>query len=80
MVLSTRVSLDKKGTRSLKTTIPEGVVEFLELSEKAELEWKMQVHNHERSVTIKKTDNEFFRKVRFNANNYLPATSNVPTC
>ena len=36
MVLLTRISSAKKGTKSLKTTIPEGVVEFLELSDKAE--------------------------------------------
>lgn len=31
MTLLTRISSAKKGTKSLKTTIPEGVVEFLEL-------------------------------------------------
>lgn len=54
MTLLTRISSAKKGTKSLKTTIPEGVVEFLELSDQAELEWKMEVANNDRSVTIKK--------------------------
>jgi hypothetical protein len=51
----TRVSLAKKGTKSLKTTVPEGIAEFLELTDKDEIEWKMQVHNQERLVMVKKT-------------------------
>ena len=46
MALLTCISSAKKGTKSLKTTIPEGVVEFLELSDQAELEWKMEVANN----------------------------------
>jgi hypothetical protein len=53
-MLLTRISSAKKGTKSLKTTIPESIAEFLELSDKDELEWKMQVDNNERSATIKK--------------------------
>jgi uncharacterized membrane protein YkoI len=50
----TRVSLAKKGTKSLKTTVLEGIAEFLELTDKDEIEWKMQVHDHERLALIKK--------------------------
>jgi hypothetical protein len=71
VTLFTRISSAKKGTKSLKTTIPEGIVEFLELSDKAELEWKMQVHIYERSVTIKKkTVNRVVHEDRLNANNF----------
>jgi hypothetical protein len=63
MGLLTRVSSAKKGTKSLKTTIPEGVAEFLELSNKDGLEWIMQVENNMRSATIrKKAINAVIRK------------------
>ena len=39
MVLITRVASAKAGTKSLKSTIPEGIVEFLQLKDKDELEW-----------------------------------------
>lgn len=54
VALMTRVGLAKKGTRSMKTTIPEGIVEFLELSDKDELEWKMQVADAGRMVLLQK--------------------------
>lgn len=54
MGLLTRVGSAKKGTKSMKTTIPEGIVEFLELSDKDELEWKMHVGNGDRSVVLQK--------------------------
>jgi hypothetical protein len=50
----TRVGLAKKGTKSMKTTIPEGIVEFLELSDKDELEWKMEFENQQRIVLLQK--------------------------
>ena len=46
MAVITRVSRAKKGTKSLKTTIPESISEFMEISEKDELEWKMHVQNN----------------------------------
>ena len=54
----------------MKTTIPEGIVEFLELSDKTELEWKMQVNIYERSATIKKTVNRAVHEDRLNVNNF----------
>lgn len=54
MTLTTHISSAKRGTKSLKTTIPEGVVEFLGLTEKGELEWKMIVHDYGRSVSVRK--------------------------
>ena len=52
--LITRVSLAKKGTNSMKTTIPEGIVEFLQLSDKDELEWRMEIQDQRRVATLKK--------------------------
>lgn len=55
MGLITRVASAKKGTRSLKTTVPEGIAEFLELSDKDALEWKMDVtSNQVRVATVQK--------------------------
>lgn len=58
VALMTRVGLAKKGTKSMKTTIPEGIVEFLELSDKDELEWKMHVEDAGRMVFLKKKTDE----------------------
>jgi hypothetical protein len=54
MTVMTRVSRAKKGTKSLKTTIPESISEFMEISDKDELEWKMHVHNNRRMVIVQK--------------------------
>jgi hypothetical protein len=54
MAIITRVSRAKKGTKSLKTTIPEGITEFMEISDKDELEWKMHVQNNIRLAIVQK--------------------------
>jgi bifunctional DNA-binding transcriptional regulator/antitoxin component of YhaV-PrlF toxin-antitoxin module len=54
LALLTRITSAKKGTKSLKTTIPEGIAEFLELSDKDQLEWKMQFQDEQRIVLVKK--------------------------
>jgi len=54
LALLTRIASAKKGTKSLKTTIPEGIAEFLELSDKDQLEWKMQFQDEQRIVLVKK--------------------------
>ncbi len=38
----------------MKTTIPEGIVEFLQLSDKDELEWRMEIQDQRRVATLKK--------------------------
>ena len=63
MGLITRVASAKKGTRSLKTTVPEGIAEFLELSDKDELEWKMKFQDEQRVVLVKKLDLEEGTKI-----------------
>jgi hypothetical protein len=54
MAITTRVSRAKKGTKSLKTTIPESITEFMEISDKDELEWKMHVENNIRLAIVQK--------------------------
>jgi antitoxin component of MazEF toxin-antitoxin module len=50
----TRIGTAKKGTKSLKSTIPESIVEFLKLKDKDEVEWNMETQNDDRVVVIKK--------------------------
>jgi len=52
--LTTKVALAKKGTKPLKTTVPEGIVEFLQLSDKDELNWNMHVEDGARTVVLQK--------------------------
>jgi tRNA-binding EMAP/Myf-like protein len=54
MVLTTRVAIAKAGTKSIKSTVPEGIVEFLQLKDKDELEWNMDMQNNDRIAIIKK--------------------------
>jgi hypothetical protein len=54
MGVITKVGSAKKGTKSLKSTIPESIVEFLKLRDKDEVEWQMETQNDDRVVVIKK--------------------------
>ncbi len=54
MGVTTKVASAKKGTKSLKSTIPESIVEFLKLKERDEVEWHMETQNDNRVVVIKK--------------------------
>jgi len=57
MVLTTKVAIAKAGTKSIKSTVPEGIVEYLQLQDKDELEWKMDTQNNERIAIVKKKRN-----------------------
>jgi hypothetical protein len=57
MNLKSTLGIAKTGTTSLRATVPEGIVAFLDLKSGDKLEWKMEIINNER-VTI-------VRKVRF---------------
>ncbi len=54
MVLKTRIASAKAGTKSMKSTVPEGIVEFLQLEDKDELQWQMEVQKDERIAIDKK--------------------------
>jgi hypothetical protein len=54
MVITTKPALAKAGTKSMKTTIPEGIVEFLELTPSDELEWRMDVESNQRAAILTK--------------------------
>jgi len=54
MVLTTKIAIAKAGTKSIKSTVPEGIVEFLQLEDKDELEWEMDIQNNDRIAIVKK--------------------------
>ena len=54
----TKVASAKKGTKSLKTTIPEGIAEYLEISDKDELQWKMDMQDNQRVTVVNKKSKE----------------------
>jgi bifunctional DNA-binding transcriptional regulator/antitoxin component of YhaV-PrlF toxin-antitoxin module len=58
LVLLTKVASAKKGTKSLKTTIPEGIAEYLEISDKDELQWKMDMQDNQRVAVVNKKSKE----------------------
>jgi hypothetical protein len=54
MSLKTKVSVARPGSSSLRATVPEGIVAFLELTEKDKLEWKMEIVDGERVAVVRK--------------------------
>lgn len=59
MSLTSTVGVARTGTMSLRATIPEGIVVFLELEARNKLEWKMEIIDGERVAVVRKqnTDN-----------------------
>ena len=55
MSLKSTVGIAKTGSTSLRATIPEGIVAFLELTEGDKLSWKMDIADGERVVIVAKT-------------------------
>ncbi len=56
MSLTSTVGIAKLGTKSLRATVPEGVVAYLELEAGDKLEWKMEIEKGEKVVKIKKME------------------------
>lgn len=54
MSLKTTVGIAKIGTKSLRATIPEGIVAYLDIRAGDKLEWKMEIINGERVVFVRK--------------------------
>jgi len=59
-MINTRMSLEstvgtaKVGTKSLRATVPEGIVVFLDLKEGDKLQWKMDMKDNERVAVVSK--------------------------
>jgi len=54
MSLKSTAGIAKTGTKSLRATIPEGIVAFLEMKQGDILDWKMDIKDGERIVIIRK--------------------------
>jgi len=54
MSLKTTLGIAKTGTTSLRVTVPEGIVAFLDLKAGDKLEWKMEIIANERAVLVRK--------------------------
>lgn len=56
MNLQSTASIAKIGTKSLRATIPEGIVAYLEILAGDKLDWKMEIKNGEKIIIVKKAD------------------------
>lgn len=54
MSLKSTVGIAKTGSPSLRATVPEGIVAFLDLKESDRLEWKMEIIDGERVAIVRK--------------------------
>lgn len=54
MSLKSKVSIARPGANSLRATVPEGMVAFLQLKAGDKLEWKMEIVNDERVAIVRK--------------------------
>jgi hypothetical protein len=54
MVLESTVSIAKTGTKSVRATVPEGIVSYLEIEVGDKLEWRMDNKNSERVAIVSK--------------------------
>ncbi len=54
MGLPTTVGIAKIGTKSLRATVPEGVVSFLGIEAGDKLDWQMEVMNGKKVVIVTK--------------------------
>lgn len=52
MTLESTVGIAKVGTKSLRATVPEGIVAFLGIQEGDKLEWKMDIQQDGERVAI----------------------------
>lgn len=53
MSLKSTLGIAKTGTTSLRVTVPEGIVAFLNLKAGDKLEWKMEIVDEERVVIVR---------------------------
>jgi hypothetical protein len=54
MSLESTVGTAKVGTKSLRATVPEGIVAFLDVKEGDKLQWKMDIQGNERVAVVAK--------------------------
>jgi hypothetical protein len=55
MSLKSKMSVARPGSSSLRATVPEGIVAFLNLKEGDNIEWKMEIIDDKRVAIVEKT-------------------------
>ena len=63
MDLQSTVSIAKVGTNSLRATIPQGIVSYLDIQAGDKLKWKMIEKSGNRAVVVFKKDNSKHNKL-----------------
>jgi len=56
MSLESKVSIARPQSKSLRATVPEGIVAFLDLKKGDKLEWKMEIIENERVTIVRKIE------------------------
>lgn len=56
MSLKSKLTEARPGSTSLRATVPEGIVAFLELTENDRLEWKMEIIDNRRVAIVRKLE------------------------
>lgn len=56
MSLKSTTTVASPKTKSLRATVPEGIVAFLDLKDGDKLEWKMDFEKNERVVKVRKSE------------------------
>lgn len=54
MTITSKVSYSKKGTKSLKTIIPQGIAQLLDLEHGDYVEWDIEYMDDEKVAIVKK--------------------------
>jgi hypothetical protein len=63
-MLETKVSIAKVGTKSLRSTVPQGIVSYLDLEVGDKLEWTMIDKNNERTVRVTKQNKKNLKNLK----------------
>ncbi len=63
-MLETKVSIAKVGTKSLRSTVPQGIVSYLDLEVGDKLEWTMIDKNNERTVMVTKQNKKNLKNLK----------------
>lgn len=63
-MLETKVSIAKVGTKSLRLTVPQGIVSYLDSEVGDKLEWTMIDKNNERTVRVTKQNKKNLKNLK----------------
>ena len=66
MQLTSTASLARPGTKSLRATVPEGIVAFLNLEAGDKISWVMEIIDGERAVLVQKSSGEIVERYHLN--------------